>query len=100
MMVRFWRSAPFLLFFFLSILFDANAQCNALLSNVDLNFRTDQSCAPVTVTQFTVTYYFIAPQDPNDIEIRYEWFDPASTVDIVNIGSGLIAGAGNTSFTA
>ena len=85
------------LFFLLT---DAGAQCNALLSNVDLNFRTDQSCAPVTVTQFTVTYYFITPQDPNDIEIIYEWFDPDNNSDIIDIGSGLIAGAGNTSFTA
>ena len=82
------------------ILTDAGAQCNALIPNVDLNFRTDQTCAPVTVTQFTVTYYFVAPQDPNKIEIIYEWFDPANNVDIIDIGSGLIAGAGNTSFTA
>ena len=99
-MFRFWQSAPLLLISFLFIFADAKSQCNALLSNVDLNFRTDQTCAPVTVTQFTVTYYFITPQNPNDIEIIYEWFDPANTVDIVNIGSGLIAGAGNTSFTA
>jgi hypothetical protein len=79
---------------------ESQAQCNALRPQVDINFNTDQDCAPVTVTQFTITYYFSSPQDPNDIEIIYEWNDPANTVDIINLGSGLIVGAGDLSFTA
>lgn len=58
----------------------------------------------MTVTQFQITYYFSVPQDPNDIEILYEWFDPLNTTTTVNIFSGLVAGAtafgANTAFTA
>jgi len=83
---------------------EARAQCNSLRPQVDINFNTDQDCAPVTVTQFTITYYFGSSQDPNDIEIIYEWNDPLNTITIVNNGTGLIAGATalgpNTSFTA
>jgi len=91
----------FLLFGSLSIVsFSVNAQCNALRPQIDISFNTDQDCAPVIVTQFTITYYFNTPQDPNDIEIVYEWNDPGNNVDIINIGNGLIAGPGNLSFTA
>jgi gliding motility-associated-like protein len=79
---------------------DALAQCNALRPQIDISFNTDQDCAPVTVTQFNITYYFNVAQDPNDIEIIYEWNDPTNAITVVNLGSGLIAGAGNTSFTA
>jgi gliding motility-associated-like protein len=103
-MVRIWQGAPLLLIFFLFTFFDAKTQCNALRPQIDISFNTDQDCAPVTVTQYTITYYFNVPQDPNDIEIIYEWNDPANTVDVINLGSGLIAGATasgpNTSFTA
>ncbi len=79
---------------------DVLAQCNALRPQIDISFNTDQDCAPVTVTQYAITYYFNVAQNPNDIEIIYEWNDPVNTVDIINLGSGLIVGAGNTSFTA
>lgn len=84
----------------LFILADAHAQCNTLRPQIDISFNTDQDCAPVTVTQYTITYYFNVAQNPNDIEIMYEWNDPANTVTVIDLGSGLIAGAGNTSFTA
>src|SRR5688572_7147707 len=86
------------------ILGDAKAQCNELRPQINISFNTDQDCAPVTVTQYTITYFFNVPQDPNEIEIIYEWNDPANTVTIIDLGSGLVAGAtalgANTSFTA
>lgn len=89
-----------LIFIFLFGLFEANAQCNLLRSQIDVSFNTDQDCAPVTVTDFTVTYYFNAPQNPADIEIRFEWNDPGNQVSVINIGNGLVAAIGNTEFTA
>lgn len=80
------------------------AQCNELRPQINISFNTDQDCAPVTVTQYTITYFFNVPQDPNQIEIIYEWNDPANTVTVIDLGSGLVAGATgfgpNTSFTA
>lgn len=79
-------------------------QCNALRPQIDISFNTDQDCAPVTVTQFTITYYFNVSQNPADIEIQYEWNDPANTITVIDLGSGLIAGPSgsgpNTVFTA
>jgi hypothetical protein len=80
------------------------AQCNALRPQIDISFNTDQDCAPVTVTQFTITYYFNVSQNPADIEIQYEWNDPANTITVIDLGSGLVAGPSgsgpNTVFTA
>jgi hypothetical protein len=80
------------------------SQCNALRPQIDISFNTDQDCAPVTVTQFTITYYFNVPQNPAQIEIQYEWNDPGNTVTTLNTGTGVTAGATasgpNTSFTA
>ncbi len=76
------------------------AQCNTLRPQIDISFNTDQDCAPVTVTQFTVTYYFNVAQNPADIQIRYEWNDPVNTVTTISLATGLIASAGNTAFTA
>lgn len=78
----------------------AYAQCSSLRPQISIDFDTDQDCAPVTVTDFTITYFFNSAQDPNDIEIRFEWNDPGNNVDVVNVGSGLISAAGNTEFTA
>lgn len=78
----------------------AFSQCNELRPQKDISFNTDQDCAPVTVTQFRITYYFNVPQDPATIAIMYDWNDPAATVTLVDQSNGLIAGAGNTSFTA
>ncbi len=88
---------------FIGLLFkltEVHSQCNTLRPQIDISFNTDQDCAPVTVTQFTITYYFNVAQNPNDIEIIYEWNDPANTVTVIDLGSGLIAGGGNTEFTA
>ena len=76
------------------------AQCSSLRPQINFSFNTDQDCAPVTVTDFTVTYFFNTPQNPNDIEIRFEWNDPGNNFDVVNIGSGLITNIDNDEFTA
>lgn len=91
-----------LLYIFLILIATARswAQCDQLRPQRDVSFNTDQDCAPVTVTQFTITYYFNVPQDPNRIQIRYVWNDPANTVTNIGIGNGLVPGAGNMSFTA
>ncbi|HEU5289514.1 MAG TPA: PKD domain-containing protein, partial [Cyclobacteriaceae bacterium] len=95
-----------ILSFFCVLLFAADvvSQCNELRPQITISFNTDQDCAPVTVTEFTITYFFNVPQDPNNIEIFYEWNDPAGTVTVINIGSGLVPGTTtfgpNTSFTA
>ncbi|MEQ8928121.1 MAG: PKD domain-containing protein [Fulvivirga sp.] len=86
----------FLLFFCIVSGYDTYAQCNLLRSQIDVSFNTDQDCAPVTVTDFTVTYYFNAPQNPADITIRFEWNDPLNQFsDVVPAAAG-----GNTEFTA
>ncbi len=76
------------------------SQCNALRPQVTIDFNTDQDCAPVTVTKYEITYYFNTAQNPSSISIRYEWNDPANSVTVINQGSGLVASAGNTAFTA
>jgi len=84
--------------------YNAQAQCGALVDGVTLDFLTDKACAPVTVTQFDITYYFYFPQVPADITIVYEWNDPANTVTVIGDGSGLIVGSSvqgaNTTFRA
>lgn len=89
-----------------SILFTAVniwAQCNQLRSTINIDFGTDQDCAPVTVNLFEITYSFSTPQTPATIEIRYEWNDPGDTQTSV-MGSDLIVGSSpagiNTTFTA
>jgi gliding motility-associated-like protein len=76
------------------------AQCNALSNNRSIDFKTDQECAPVTVSVFELTYNFTVPQDPASIKILYEWNDPDGNLTVVDATNGLVAGAGNTSFTA
>ncbi|MBX7124941.1 MAG: PKD domain-containing protein [Cyclobacteriaceae bacterium] len=76
------------------------AQCDALSSRRDIFFTPTFGCAPTTVNRFEITYYFNLPQDPATIQIRYEWNDPGNNVTIIKAGSGLVAGAGNTSFSA
>ena len=101
MVVKRW-----LLILFLTVFATAGlrAQCDQLRPQKDISFNTDQDCAPVTVSDFIITYYFNVPQDPNTIQIMYVWNDPANTVDIVDVGSGMTAGASpsgiNTTFTA
>ncbi|MGC1243794.1 MAG: PKD domain-containing protein [Chryseosolibacter sp.] len=76
------------------------AQCNQLRPQKDISFNTDQDCAPVTVTQFSITYYFNVPQNPASIQIMYEWNDPNNTITVVDQTSGLVVAGGNTSFSA
>lgn len=95
-----------LLFLFILLLSGAEAwsQCNALRPQIDISFNTDQDCAPVSVTQFSVTYYFNVPQDPASIAILYEWNDPTGATTTVGPGTGLVTGSSasgaNTTFTA
>lgn len=92
------------IFFVMGSIGVAQAQCNTLRPQINISFNTDQDCAPVTVTQFTITYFFNASQIPGDIEIRYEWNDPGNNVTTVDLGSGLIVGnlgtGPNSSYTA
>lgn len=88
----------FLVFFLIS--FTAASQCNTLRPQIDISFNTDQDCAPVAVTQFQVTFFFNAAQDPNSISILYEWNDPANTTTLVDVSNGMMPTAGNTAFTA
>src|SRR5690606_37453954 len=76
------------------------AQCDQLRPQRDVSFNTDQDCAPVTVTQFAITYYFNQPQDPASIQIMYEWNDPGGTVTLIDEGNGLSPSPDNMSFTA
>ena len=78
----------------------SHSQCNALSSRRDIFFTPTFGCAPTTVNRFEITYYFTLPQNPVDIQIEYQWNDPANTVTIIDSGSGLVVGAGNTSFSA
>ncbi|MEM7548662.1 MAG: PKD domain-containing protein [Bacteroidota bacterium] len=79
----------------------AAGQCNTLRPQISLDFNTDQDCAPVAVTNFTITYFFNVAQNPADIEIQFEWNDPLNSFSFANIGNGdLIPTVGNTVFTA
>ncbi len=76
------------------------SQCNALRSQIDITFNTDQDCAPTTVTDFTIKYFFNVAQNPNDIIIRFRWNDPTNAITNVDIFSGLVASVGDTEFEA
>ncbi len=95
-----FRNAIGIAIFAFLVAWEAGAQCNELRPQRDISFKADQDCAPVDITQFQVTYYFNSPQDPTRIEILYEWNDPDNTITVVGLGSGLVVGGGNTSFTA
>ncbi len=75
------------------------AQCPTI-GSTDVTFSRDGVCAPVTVTGYTVTYTFIAAQDPDDVVIRFTWNDAGTTIDEFANGSGLVASGGNTVFEA
>lgn len=94
------RGTVFFLFCFIFSIELLWGQCNALSSNRSIDFSTNRMCAPVTVDTFKITYNFLAPQNPADITILYEWNDPANTITVVDAGSGLIANGTNTAFTA
>lgn len=79
----------------------AQGQCTSLRQQRDITFNTNRDCAPVDVTDYTITYFFNSAQDPNDIQIRFEWNDPANTVDIVGAGDpGFVTSGGGTEFSA
>lgn len=76
-------------------------QCSALRQQRNLSFNTDKDCAPVTVTDFTITYFFNVPQDPNQISIRFAWNDPVNNIDIYGLGDPQFSvGGGDMEFTA
>ncbi len=99
-----FRKPIFIIIVLLMMWSEGLSQCNNLRPQIDIRFNTDQDCAPVSVTQFMVTYYFNVPQDPATIAILYEWNDPTEATTLVDAGSGLIVGSSpsgpNTTFTA
>ncbi len=96
-MARFILTAFFSVHCFIQLF----GQCSALRQQRNLSFNTDRDCAPVTVTDFTITYFFNIPQDPNQISIRFEWNDPGNNVDIYGLGDPQFSvGGGDTEFTA
>ena len=86
------------LFFAIWLPWQAFAQCNQLRPQRDIQFNTDQDCAPSTVTNFTIRYFFNAAQVPADVVIHFEWNDPGGNFTDVDIFSGLIVAAGDTEF--
>lgn len=90
----------FLPVFFLFLGRLSYSQCNTLRPQIDITFNTDQDCAPTTVTDFTIKYFFNTAQDPNDIVIRFRWNDPTNAITNVDNLSGLVVSAGNTEFEA
>lgn len=81
--------------------YEVMAQCGALRQQRNITFNTDKDCAPVSVTDFTITYFFNVPQNPGEIEIRFEWNNPAGSINQYGLGDPefLIDGT-NTEFTA
>jgi gliding motility-associated-like protein len=94
------KKALLSVFLFCGAVYYAHAQCNMLRPTISVDFDTDQDCAPVSVTQFRVTYSFSTGQVPNSIAILYEWNDPANSTTLVEENAGLIINAGYTEFTA
>lgn len=77
------------------------AQCSSIRQQRNITFNTDKDCAPVTVTDFTITYFFNTPQTPGDVTIQFEWNDPANNVDQYTLGDASFSvDASNTEFTA
>lgn len=54
------------------------AQCGFISGNAE-NFSTSTVCAPVTAS-WDIQYSFISPQTSSQIFFRFEWNDPANTV--------------------
>ncbi|MEQ8470985.1 MAG: PKD domain-containing protein [Marinoscillum sp.] len=77
------------------------AQCSSIRQQRNITFNTDKDCAPVTVTDFTITYFFNTPQNPSDVSIQFEWNDPGNNVDVYSVGdAAFTADVTNTEFTA
>ncbi|MBV6645373.1 MAG: PKD domain-containing protein [Cyclobacteriaceae bacterium] len=81
---------------------DAWGQCTAIRQQRNITFNTNRDCAPVDVTDYTITYFFNTPQNPNDVRIRFEWNDPGNNFDEYGIAdaANFSAAGGNTEFTA
>ncbi|MEJ2004465.1 MAG: hypothetical protein P8X57_05760 [Cyclobacteriaceae bacterium] len=88
--------------FLLAGFYDALSQCNTLRPQIDITFNTDQDCAPSSVTEFKIKYYFNVPQNPANIAILYEWNDPGNNTTLVNLFSAdpMIVTGGDTEFEA
>ena len=81
--------------------FMAYSQCDLLSGSREVSYETSSSCAPVDVTRFEITYTFLAPQDPNDITVRFFWNDPANTTEDATIANGQLSVAtGDMEYTA
>lgn len=90
-----------LLFLILGITYDSISQCTSIRQQRNITFNTNRDCAPVDVTDYTITYFFNAPQAPADVIIRFEWNDPTNSVSDFALGdTGFLVGGGNTEFTA
>lgn len=80
---------------------EAKSQCTALRQQRNITFNTNGDCAPVDITDYTITYFFNTLQNPADIVIHFEWNDPANSFDEFTVGDpGFVVGGGNTEFTA
>ncbi|WP_421868887.1 PKD domain-containing protein [Marinoscillum sp.] len=92
---------PALIVLSLLVVIEAYSQCASLRQQRNITFNTDKDCAPVTVTDFTITYFFNTPQDPTQVQIQFEWNDPGSNVDVYGLGDASFSvGGTNTEFTA
>lgn len=58
----------------------AYGQCPVLTTS-NTSFTKSGICAPVDVFGYTARYEFLNAQNPADIVIRFEWNDPANTID-------------------
>ena len=80
---------------------DALAQCTSLRQQRNITFNTSGDCAPVDITDYTITYFFNSAQDPDDIIIHFEWNDPANSFDEYSNGDPeFIVDGTNRAFTA
>ncbi len=92
----------FLSVFLLAGMVEAYGQCNTLRPQIDITFNTDQDCAPSSVTEYTIKYYFNVPQDPATIAILFEWNDPGNNTTLVNLFSAtpMVVSGGDREFEA
>ncbi|RED94405.1 gliding motility-associated C-terminal domain-containing protein [Marinoscillum furvescens] len=94
------RKPAIFLLLLISVL-ESYAQCSSIRQQRNITFNTDKDCAPVTVTDFTITYFFNTPQNPADVVIRFDWNDPANNFDEYSQGdANFSVGGTNTEFTA
>lgn len=90
----------FLFLFIMGFAHRGISQCSQLRPQIDITFNTDQDCAPTTVTDYTIKYFFNVAQNPADIVVRFEWNDPTNAIDNIDQFTGLVISAGDTEFEA